>query len=185
MKNITCLFGLAGIVLLGGTPMNAAERERSEVVSCAQTGNPGPGIGHAFRGDVSNEDYRFSVVVPSGFTGWTGVGDSAPFHGFTIFLDASRSSCIVFETHLRVDENEAPEKPKDAQPIVLGSAKGWRVTTSGNLNGVQLINVKTTFSNARTDQVDDGYVLLVTPSTRLAETLRSYNTFLRRLKFRH
>ena len=179
MKYRTIVF--ISLLTACGCPLQATSTARPEVLTCTQTGRPGPGIGDAFRGKLRNEDYDFSAYIPLGLTGWTGTGESAPFHGFTIFLDRQQQSCIVFEVHIRVDRQSAPRRPAGATAIELGKATGWQTTTSGE--GLGLVNVITVFSFRRPHEVEDGSVLLVAPSARSENALRIYKAFLQRLRF--
>src|SRR4051794_34683091 len=95
------VFVYAILSVLSVAVSNAADY-RAAARSCEQTGISMPGIGHPFTGTIHNEDYDFSATVPAGLTGWSGVAESSPFHGFTIYLDATRQSCIVFEIHVRI-----------------------------------------------------------------------------------
>ena len=132
---------------------------------------------------MRNEDYNFSVTVPAGRTGWSGVAESAPFHGFTIFLDDKRQSCVVFEIHLRVEEEDAPKRPGRAKSLTLGKAKGWQSMSSGIAGGTRMLNVISDFSFTQADQVDDGSVRLIVPSGRAKGALKIYRKFLESLKF--
>lgn len=173
-------FGLAPVVgfaqAQGGLPARVPS-------PCNEVTLTRPEIGAAYRGRVSNDDYHFSVQVPHGLTGWSGTADSAPFHGFTIFLGSDGGSCIVFEVHIRVDEENVPHHPGDAKPLYLGKAAAWQMAIKGNRNGVELENVLTSYSFSQPDQTDDGSVTLVTNSRDKARDLRLYSEFLDSLKF--
>lgn len=142
-----------------------------------------PEIGAAYRGRVLNDDYHFSVQVRHGLAGWSGTADSAPFHGFTVFLASDSSTCIAFEVHIRVDEENVPHHPVEAKPLYLGKAAAWQVAIKGNRSGIELENVVTSFSFNQPDQMDDGTVTLVTNAGDKARDLRIYNEFLNSLKF--
>lgn len=81
-----------------------------------------PGVGSAFRGTVRNDDYAVSVQIPKGLVGWEGTDPPAPFHGFTIFLDPQMTACIVFEVHIRVDEDDTLKPHGSAASMHLGEA---------------------------------------------------------------
>jgi len=166
-------------------PMFAAAQSQgvARTVSCNQAFSSAPHVGEAFRGVVQNSDYHFVAHVPPGLTGWTGTGESAPFHGFAIFLADDRRSCIVFEIHVRVDQSDAPKRPIDAKPIVLGHARGWEIETAAKEDSEQFTNVRTVFSFRQRDQIDDGSVLLIAPAKRLPEAMAQYRAFLRGLEF--
>jgi hypothetical protein len=118
-------------------------------------------------------------------TGWGGVAEAVPFHGFTIFLDSTEQSCIWFEIHLRVDESDAAPRPSEAKSLHLGRAEGWQTTSDGLVNGVRLSNVRTSFSFKRPSEIDDGEVLLVAPTSQMREALRTYDEFLKSVAFGH
>jgi len=141
------------------------------------------GMGPVYRGLVKNEDYGFSVYVPQGLTGWGGVAESAPFHGFTIFLDKQERSCIVFEIHIRVNEEDFSQVPTGATSVSLGMAQGWRIAKSGQLHNLQLINIETKFTFRQHDQIDDGEIVLVAPEGSANSAKASYEIFLQSLKF--
>ena len=176
--SILCVLWIASCA--GG---QSARSGQEMVSSCKHVGAREPMVGSAYRGVVRNEDYDLTVRVPAGLSGWSGVGQSAPFHGFTVFLDSSQSSCIVFEVHLRVDENEAPPRPADAKPVSLGRARGWQTSRTGVVGKASILNVITTFSFDRPDQTDDGMVLLIAPSMEPKRALTVYGEFLRDLRF--
>ena len=107
----------------------------------------------------------------------------APFHGFVIFLDSHENACIVFEVHIRVDEEDTQKPPAGARVIHLGKAKGWQSTREDKVGNVNLTNIRTTFSFKRSNRTDDGEVLLVTPTADIKETRAAYDDFIRSLKF--
>jgi hypothetical protein len=157
-----------------------AKAKQQTVRDCSETH---PGEGPAYTGAVQNSDFNFYAKVPFGLTAWGGVDKSAPFHGFTIFLDAKAKSCIVFEVHVRVDKSEPVSPDPKAKSIQLGKAEGWQTRTTGVANGAKLINVETVFSFERPDQIDDGYILLVTPTSNADDPLSIYDSFLHSLEF--
>jgi hypothetical protein len=132
---------------------------------------------------VKNDDYRFFAHIPSGLTAWGGVANDAPFHGFTIFLDPSMKSCIVFEVHLRVDDNDAPERPPKAKVLQLGDAQAWQTTDEGSSHGSSLTSVSTVFVLKQPNQTDDGSILLIAPSSELRKAMKIYEAFLRSVRF--
>jgi len=156
---------------------------QSKVVSCAQATKTRPQIGNAFRGSVSNDDYAFSARIPSGLTGWGGVYKDAPFHGFTIFLDSNMEACIVFEVYLRVDGDDSARPPSVATSIQLGKAQGWEWIREGGTANSRWTNIHLLFSFRQPNQMDDGEVLLITPTSRFKETKAAYDAFVRSIKF--
>jgi hypothetical protein len=175
------MFAFAALNMFVGAPALAIAIPRPSV--CSQTWIPAPGIGHPFRGAVRNDDYGFKVTVPAGFTGWSGVAESAPFHGFMIYLDAARQSRINFEVHLRVDDNDAPIRPVGAKPVSFGDAVGWQTQRSGRVNGRSMLYVTAHFSHRQRDQVDDGSIQLITPSDQARATFKTYKKFVGSLDF--
>jgi hypothetical protein len=146
---------------------------------CDQTTNARPGMGRSFTGHVVNEDYAFAVTVPNQLTAWDGASDKAPFHGFVLFLDPQMRACIVFEIHIRVDDGDAPRRPRAATQIRLGDAWAWQELSTGG----QLVNVRTTFSFRQNDQIDDGEILLITPESNRLRAQGIYDAFVRSLSF--
>jgi hypothetical protein len=161
---------------------HAAKYPPQNVLNCSQATKAKQGVGNAFQGDVTNDDYAFSARVPSGFTGWSGVAEGAPFHGFTIFLDSKSMSCIVVEMHIRIDDDEAPNHPSSAV-VQLGSSHGMQLTSRGEVAGAPFTNITTSFSATRGGEVDDGEVLLIAPTPEIAHMKRVYDAFLRSIKF--
>lgn len=59
--------------------VHGAEEHRSpEVVDCRHATMAKPGVGDQYKGAVSNEDYAFSLRIPTGLTAWSGVAREAP-----------------------------------------------------------------------------------------------------------
>jgi len=160
-----------------------SSKRLSEVIGCDQQTYTQPGVGYAFRGYVADEGYAFSVRIPDKLTGWGGVAPGAPFHGFTIFLDAQRRACIYFEVHIRVDEEDAPRSAANSMVIHLGRAEGWQTIRRGIVGKVSITNVTTIFSFRRPNRTDDGKVLLITPTANLRRAKARYDEFIRSLKF--
>lgn len=135
-----------------------------QVKTCSQISLARPGFGVPYRGTVRNDDYKLSLIVPGGLTGW-GADPVAPFHGFTIFLppDGNQSSCIMFEIHLRVNLGLRESRHRGAR-VMIGDVPGWKEEAAGTINGVEFTNVTIRFSVAQGHEVDDGAVWLVTPA---------------------
>jgi hypothetical protein len=172
------------LIVFVAAGVNGAEAPRGpEVVDCHHATLSKPGVGNEYKGSVDNDDYAFSVRIPPGLTGWDGVARDAPFHGFTIFLDSKLSACIVFEIHVRVDENDKPAPPASAVPMRLGAASAWQSTRQSPLTSGPITNVRALLSFKRPDQVDDGEILLVAPTSALAEARPIYDAFVRSLVF--
>lgn len=149
------------------------------ILRCDQATNARPGMGRSFTGLVENDDYAFAVSIPNQMTAWDGAWRDAPFHGFVLFLDPQLQACIVFEVHIRVDDEDAPKRSPSSLQMRLGEAWAWQdLSTDG-----RLVNVKTTFSFHQADQVDDGEILLITPELQRAKAQGIYDTFVRSLTF--
>jgi hypothetical protein len=173
------------LAFAAGSQSQEMKVKQPAVKSCRQVVSTRPGDGPAYKGTVANSDYDFSAQVPQGLTAWGGVAESAPFHGFTIFLDSKAESCIVFEVHIRVDENETAVPRSRSKSILLGKVEGWQTSHTGVIDGIKLTNVQTRFSFRQPDQIDDGSILLVTPSSNAVDALRNYDSFLHNLVFGH
>jgi hypothetical protein len=168
----------------GGSGANKQDAS-NPIRSCAKAVLTRPGIGPKYRGLLTNSDYRFTADIPAPLTGWGGVADEAPFHGFTIFLDKSARACIIFEIHIRVDgAYPAYRKPQSSSPISLGNATAWQIRSSGTVNDTQIENIITTFSNRqRNSEIDDGSVELITPASHARDSEQTYLQFLQHLRF--
>jgi hypothetical protein len=152
------------------------------VVSCAQATETRPHTGNAYRRSVSNEDYAFSARIPDGLIGWRGVAQDAPFHGFAIFLDSRMEACIIFEVHIRVDDDTA-RSSSSTTSVQLGKAQGLQWINEGRISNSDVSNIHLLFSFRQPDQTDDGEVLLITPTSRLKATKAIYDAFVRSIKF--
>jgi hypothetical protein len=167
-----------------GQARQGAVDPHSSVKSCAQVTLTKPGIGDPYKGTVRNSDYNFTAILPSHMTAWSGVAGEAPFHGFTLFLDAAGDSCIVFEVHIRVDE-DAVKLPAGAKRLAIGKAIGWQEKVWGLINGSRFLNATTTFSFVQSDQIDDGEITLVAPESHSETAMKTYDEFVRNLHFGH
>ena len=175
---------LFGALFLGAAGHAAPASHRGwNVIDCGQATAVQPEVGNAFRGVVANEDYGLSARIPSGLTGWGGVAKDAPFHGFTIFLDSQKKACIDFQIHIRVDDDDAPKRSLHATSMRLGKARAWQSIREGRVADESVTNIRTSFSFKQPNQVDDGEVLLIVPTSRLPEAKRTYDAFIRSLKF--
>jgi hypothetical protein len=106
------------------------------VSTCSEASLVEPGFGASYRGTVTNDDYKLVLSIPDGLTGW-GADPIAPFHGFTIFLSAEdRSTCIVFEIHLRV-ELSPPKNNRRGTPVVIGGVPALKQIVAGTVNRVE------------------------------------------------
>ncbi len=155
----------------------------TNVVACDQATTTRPGVGVDYRGRVMIDDYKFAANIPKGMSGWGGVASSAPFHGFTIFLDRSMRTCIVLEIHIRVDRPDAPPRPASAKPLSLGKATAWQISMSGATTRANLNNIATYFTFEHDGEIDDGEVLLVSPPTELGRAVPVYENLLKSIRF--
>jgi hypothetical protein len=171
------------LALIGSTHAHAERPGHSKVSDCGMATFSRPGVGSAFSGTVRNDDYAFSVQIPNGLVGWAGVDPPAPFHGFTIFLDPQMTTCIVFEVHIRVDEDDTSKPRRSAALMRLGEASAWQAIREGRVADADMTNISTVFSFEQSDQIDDGEVLLIAPTAKLPTAKRVYETFMRSLVF--
>jgi hypothetical protein len=173
---------LAAIVLglaWFGTGYCNTTDESPKVQRCDQATYARPSMGRSFTGHIANDDYAFAVNIPGELTAWDGASEEAPFHGFVLFLDPRLQACIVFEIHIRVDEESAPKRLGSAPQIQLGEAKAWQDIRADR----QLTNVSTIFSFKQIDQIDDGEVLLIAPESERSRVQGIYDAFVHSLKF--
>jgi hypothetical protein len=155
----------------------------SQVQGCEGYTNAQPGNGVPYRGKVRNSDYGLTVEIPAGQTGW-GAAPEAPFHGFAIFLADQPKTCILFEIHLRV--NEVVSRPPSPKQVKLGNRNGWEEQSAGVIEGVEWSNVIVRFSMHHvhsTSEIDDGSVILVTPTGDKGKNIIILKEFLSRFRF--
>ena len=178
MVRITFFVLMTGCVLA-----HAVNATPAKVIDCDQANMRRKGVGVAFRGTVVNGDYLFSVKIPKNLTGWSGVASSAPFHGFNIFFDPKTKACIIFNVHVRIDDSDAPELISGTS-LHFGKAQGLQSTRAGEVMNEHMTNVSTIFSIKRINEVIDGEVILITPTSNLSKLKPIYDSFLLSLKFR-
>ena len=184
MKRENTLLGMLALLpFLTSSSSGHSLEFTSSVSRCQDMVSTHSGMGPAYRRLVKNEDYGFSAYVPKALTGWGGVEQSAPFHGFTIFLDQRERSCIVFEIHIRVDEDDTSEAPAGATSVSLGKAHGWQFTKSGQVHGLRLINIVTKFTFRQHGEIDDGEIVLVAPEKYSVSAIATYQSFLHSITF--
>jgi hypothetical protein len=155
----------------------SADSQARTSLPCSKATMARPGVGVGYKGEVSIDDFALHAHIPDELTGWGGVASNAPFHGFTIFLDPAMHSCIIFEMQLRIDEDEAPKRPKTSKTLLLGDATAWQVSSSNRAKG--LTNIQTYFSFSHDGHTDDGKVLLITRPGDLQKAKPIYDTFLK------
>jgi hypothetical protein len=181
----TVLFALGAL----GTAAIAVGQNspRPGPLPCGQVSLARPEHGVAYTGLVQNSDYRFSATIPERTTGW-GAGLSAPFHGFTIFLDEDmRSTCIVFQIGLRVvlpeDKWEASRRQVASKSVKVGNLTGMETRIIGSIDGVGFENRIVSVELHRGIDTDDLMIMLVTPAADRGKAERVFDAFLGRLKF--
>jgi len=131
-----------------------------------------PGVGAAYKGTVTNDDYRLTLTIPSGLTGW-GAALYAPFHGFSIFLDGA---CILFEVHIRVDIPEDVERPT-AEPqkhVSIGGRAGFETIRTGTVHGVPFENRIVSLELNRKNEQDE---VTFTLASRVAAAKKNNELF--------
>ncbi len=166
---------LAISAVLVGSQVHASS---TNVVTCNQATKTRPDMGVPYNGEVVNDDYKVVAKIPNGLTAWGGVAPGAPFHGFTIFLDKSLKSCIVFDVHIRVDDSDAPKRPESARMLSLGKAESWRQESSATFKNASVTNITTRYAYTHDGETDDGEILLVTPTKQLSKFVPVYGAFL-------
>ncbi|MFZ6679102.1 hypothetical protein [Undibacterium sp. Tian12W] len=174
------LINVLFVVNAQARPIN--ERQ-PQVISCEQLTSSKPGLGRAFQGSITNDDYAFSAVIPAGLTGWDGVDQSASFHGFTIFLNSQISMCINFEIHRRIDEKDTPVPSWLSKSISLGDAQAWQSSRSQKNKKTGMTNVSTLFSFNRGNQIYDGEIILIAPTAEITGAKSIYDKFITTLVF--
>jgi len=174
---------LATIAFLLSTVYVAAQCPiLGQAKTCPEVSLARQGIGASYKGEVRNDDYELRLTIPPGLTGW-GADPVAPFHGFTIFLsDDGQSSCIEFEIHLRVNTQAGAIRHRGAK-MMLGGATAWKDETRGIKNGIEFANISVQFTIARSQEIDDGTVIFVTPTRELGKNRRTFDAFLSGIKF--
>jgi hypothetical protein len=172
------------LLILVSTSCAAAQDSRSvPVKGCSQISRARLGFGASYRGAVRNDDYKLSMTIPEGLTGW-GADPVAPFHGFTIFLPADKGllSCIAFEIHLRVDLGPLRIRRRGRE-LMVGGVKAWKEEATGEMDGTKLTNVTIRFSVPHGQEIDDGTVRMVTPARDLATNGPIFEEFLSHMRF--
>lgn len=159
------------------------------------------GYGISYKGTIRNDDYRFTVIIPTGFTGW-GAGAGAPFHGFIIYLDDDNTeSCIDFDVAIRVilPEDRALNRGRSAKSstqisetkVRVNGKTGIETVSRGLSHGTSIDNVYATF------KIPDSFIAegrpvrdtigvavgLLTPTKDREKTEPIFRQFLSQLKF--
>ena len=161
------------------------------VFTCATVSLIRPERGVAYRGLFANDDYRFSVTIPNGLTGWEGSDPNAPFHGFALFLDKvkdlERSSCIVLRVEL-ASRSILPDEPSHepdpmARSVKVGNRTGFQTKKVGPVRGVPIENVTIFLELPRDGYANSFSVTLVTPESERFRTEKIFHSFVSSLKF--
>jgi hypothetical protein len=157
--------------------------------TCEQETLAEPGIGVSYRGTIRNDDYRFSATIPDGLLGW-GAAPSAPFHGFSIFLntESGTRACIVFRIAVHVDlEEDKPTPEREGhrlERITVGGRSANRTSSVGSVRGVVYENVNVWLQvSHKKDDTHDVEIVLVTPKSDAVRTRAIFDGFIASLRF--
>jgi hypothetical protein len=160
-----------------------------DVATCEQETLARPGFGVSYRGTVRNDDYRFSATIPDGLVGW-GAAPSAPFHGFSIFIDHGNKarSCIIFRVaiHLNLEEDKpAPERERPrSEPITAGGRPATRMSSGGSVRGTVYENVYAGLQVPhKQDDIHDVEIVLVTPKSDAVKNRAIFDRFIASFRF--
>jgi hypothetical protein len=153
------------------------------MVTCKEIGAVSTGIGWRARGRFSNDDYGFSVRVPTGVTAWSGVAKEAPFHGFGFRLNSSSRSCIDLELGWRVDSDEPPSLPSGMTPIPMAGATAGVAEIRGQIHETPFLNRIVYFTSKQGDGFVDGRITLVVPTRDEKRARAIFDAFVRSLTF--
>ena len=150
-----------GVFICGAPTLFGQATSGRTVRTCNEATLARPDRGVAYRGRVQNSDYRLAVTIPDGLVGW-GAAPEAPFHGFTIFLNSGRTSCIIFEVHLHVelpeDRNAINPSDERGHRIDVGNRRGWQLVESGQIGGSTVTNVNIALELPRRGYVNDANI---------------------------
>jgi hypothetical protein len=184
-KSIKAVPTLIALMLLAECGvLKPAYGATAQVQVCDSITKAQPGTGVAYKGTVRNSDYGLTVQIPAGQTAW-GAAPEAPFHGFVIFLSDKPKSCILFEMHLRVDTKDKSPVASEKR-VRLGNRDGWEEQTKGVIDGIGWSNVTVRFSmhHVRSaNEVDDGSIILVTPTQDLSKNVAVFQEFMSHIRF--
>jgi hypothetical protein len=158
--------------------------ENSSVKTCAGFTTGPPETGVAYRRRIVNDDYHMSIVVPKGETGWGGVADYAPFHGFNIFPAGMRSSCIIVMVGWRVDDDEKPVRPPGSTDVKIRGTQAWSEHLEGVVEHQKMVNEIVSFSAPVRTTFADGQVIMVAPADEAPKVRKIYQQILESLSFK-
>ncbi|HVI53732.1 MAG TPA: hypothetical protein VM621_01620 [Luteibacter sp.] len=131
-----------------------------------------------------NDDYHMVISVPNGETGWGGVADDAPFHGFDIFPVGSHSSCIVILVGWRVEEDEKPTRPPGSTVVELDGTQAWLEQRRGTVEHQEMVNEIVSFSAPVRTVFADGQAIMVAPADEVPKVRKIYQQLLKSLSFK-
>ena len=175
--------GLAFTILLchGGSLCG-----QESVYTCDKISLARPGVGVAYKGTIRNSDYGFSATVPHGLVGWGGVYESAPFHGFMIYLNHEATSCISFYIAIRVDleGDVAGKTPLDSKPAQIGNRAGLQTSAIGPVGGTRVENLAVFCEYPLEGEKVDVGVTLITPISEEKSAKAALTQFLASFHFR-
>jgi hypothetical protein len=191
--NFSSVLRLLVIVILPTATHQLMGQERlSPVSTCTTITNARPHNGVAYAGVVTNGDYRFSVTIPKGFTGW-GAGPGAPFHGFVIFLgdaqNIEHAGCIGLGVQLAqrfIIPEEAPvhdDTDPKAHLVKIGNRKGVQKTVLGTVNEIPTENLEIFLELPREGYANSFSVTLVTPLNQRRTNERIFRSFVASIRF--
>jgi hypothetical protein len=158
--------------------------EGVSVKSCSSFFNGSAGSGVAYRHHILNDDYHMSVVVPQGETGWSGVADDAPFHGFAVFPVGTRSSCIILVVGWRVDDDEKPSRPPGSTDAKIRGTQAWSEQREGTIEHQNMMNEIVSFSAPVRTTFADGQVIMVASADEAPKVRKIYQRVLESLSFK-
>ena len=200
--SLICAVTIGLAVLSGATVANQKNSATSDIETCRSIVISSPrGNGVSYRGTVRNSDYRFTAVIPPGLTGW-GAGESAPFHGFIVYLDNDDDhSCIDFQVAIQVDISEDETRVRErnrrmneiaGRKIEIDGKQGLETVSKGYSDGISFDNITDVFEFHRTIPVQgeppihdtDGMsIRLLTPTKERNRTEPIFREFLSQLRF--
>jgi len=177
---------VAAGVFICTAPMLFGQATSGRIVrTCNEATLARPGQGVAYRGAVQNSDYHLVATIPDGLVGW-GAAAEAPFHGFAIFLDSGRTSCIIFEIHLRVelpeDRDAANSRRERGHWIKVGNQRGWQVMDSGQAGDSAVTNVNVALELRHRGYVNDANITFITPKAAALNST-AFDRFLASFRF--
>ena len=161
----------------------------SDPLDCRSITSARIGDGVRYESHVANDDYGISLDLPEGLSGW-GAVETAPFHGFTVFLPTGRGpkSCLVFEVNRRVGDDGQPADPSSSggayRSVRVGRLKCRLYERSGIVDGISTINRLLEFTWRDRGHTFQGEVWLVSNAADLPDADRVWRQFVDSLRLR-